>query len=78
MGQAGAAGVSGWLLTVIGYVPGAAGGQTQEVLHGIFAIATLVPALGFVLLSAVLWLWYPLHKRRVEENTAQLKLRRKG
>ena len=78
MGQAVAAGVSGWLLTVIGYVPGAAGGQTQEVLHGIFAIATLVPALGFVLLSAVLWLWYPLHKRRVEENTAQLKLRRKG
>lgn len=78
MGQAVAAGVSGWLLTVIGYVPGAAGGQTQQVLSGIFAIATLVPALGFVLLSAVLWFWYPLHKRQVEENTAQLQQRRKG
>ena len=76
MGQAIAAGVSGWLLTAIGYVPGAAGGQTQEVLSGIFAIATLVPALGFVLLAAVLWWWYPLHKRQAEENAALLKARR--
>ena len=76
MGQAVAAGVSGWLLTAIGYMPGAAGGQTQEVLSGIFAIATLVPALGFVLLSAVLWWWYPLHKRQVEENVARLKEKR--
>ena len=73
LGQAAAAGVTGWLLTFIGYAPGAAGGQTQGVLDGIFAIATLVPALGFVLLSAVLWLWYPLHKKRVEENAAMLK-----
>ena len=72
MGQAVAAGVSGWLLTAIGYVPGAAGGQTQAVLSGIFAVATLVPALGFVLLAAVLWWWYPLHKARVESNTALL------
>ena len=78
MGQAVAAGVSGWLLTAIGYVPGAAGGQTQDVLRGIFAIATLVPALGFVLLSAVLWLWYPLHKKRVEENAAALRRKRDG
>ena len=73
MGQAAAAGVSGWLLTLIGYVPGAAGGQAPQVLRGIFAIATLVPALGFVLLSAVLWLWYPLHKKRLEENAALLR-----
>ena len=72
LGQAAAAGVTGWLLTAIGYVPGAAGGQTQDVLSGIFAIATLVPALGFVLLAAVLWWWYPLHKRKVEENSALL------
>lgn len=73
MGQAVAAGVSGWLLTAIGYVPGASGGQTQDVLSGIFAIATLVPALGFVLLAAVLWWWYPLHKKQVEENAMRLK-----
>lgn len=73
LGQAAAAGVTGWLLTFIGYIPGAAGGQTGEVLDGIFAIATLVPAVGFVLLAAVLWLWYPLHKKQVEENAALLR-----
>ena len=76
LGQAVAAGATGWLLTAIRYVPGAAGGQTEAVLSGIFAITTLVPAVGFVLLSAVLWWWYPLRKAKVEENTALLKKRR--
>ena len=76
LGQAVAAGTAGWLLTAIGYVPGATGGQTQSVLSGIFAITTLVPAAGFALLSAVLWLWYPLRKARVDENTARLKKKR--
>ena len=78
MGQALAAGVSGWLLTSIGYVPGLSGGQPQSVLNGIFAIATLVPALGFMLLAAVLWWWYPLHKRQVDENAARLRERHAG
>jgi len=73
LGQAAAAGVTGWLLTLIGYMPGAAGGQTAQVRDGIFAIATLVPALGFVLLAAVLWWWYPLHKTKAEENAARLR-----
>ena len=72
LGQAAAAGVTGWLLTAIGYVPGAAG-QTQEVLSGIFTIATLVPAAGFILLALTLWLWYPLHKNRVTENVEKLR-----
>lgn len=76
LGQAAAAGVTGWLLTMIGYVNGSSVGQPQTVLDGIFAIATLVPALGFALLAAVLWLWYPLHKRQVDENAALLKARR--
>ena len=78
LGQAMAAGVTGWLLTSIGYAPGAMGGQTQAVLSGIFAITTLVPAAGLLLLSAVLWWWYPLRKRQVDENTALLKRRREG
>ena len=73
LGQAAAAGTTGWLLTAIGYVPGAQSGQTPEVLSGIFSIATLVPAVGFALLSLVLWLWYPLHRRRVEENVSKLR-----
>ena len=78
LGQAAAAGLSGWLLTAIGYVNGSASGQPQEVLDGIFTIATLVPALGFALLAVILWLWYPLHKRQVQENARLLKARRRG
>ena len=76
LGQAASAGLSGWLLTAIGYVPAAAGGQTEGVLSGIFAIATLVPALGFALLALILGLWYPLHKKQADENAVLLKSRR--
>lgn len=75
-GQALAAGVSGWLLTAIGYSSEAASAgkaQSERVLDGIFNISTLLPALGFILLAAVLWFWYPLHKRQVESNIAKLK-----
>ena len=72
LGQAASAGLSGWLLTLTGYVPGAGGSQTPEVLHGIFAISTLVPGVGFALLALVLALWYPLHKKQVDENVARL------
>jgi len=77
MGQAISAGVSGWLLTLIGYVPGSAA-QTGDVLSGIFTIATLVPALGLGLLAAVLFWWYPLHKKQVEENVARLREKHKN
>lgn len=76
LGQALAAGLSGWLLEGIGYDSGAASagfGQSESVLNGIFSISTLVPALGFALLGLVLWFWYPLHKRQVDENVAALK-----
>ncbi len=73
LGQAAAAGLTGWLLTAIGYMSGSASGQTPEVQGGIFTITTLVPALGFFLLALVLGLWYPLHKRQVDENIARLK-----
>ena len=72
LGQAVSAGVSGWLLTLIGYVPGSAA-QSGSVLSGVFTIATLVPAVALGLLAAVLALWYPLHRRQVEENVARLK-----
>ena len=75
LGQALAAGISGWLLTGIGYDSEAAKQglrQTQDVLDGIFNISTLVPALGFVLLAVVLWFWYPLHKKQVDANVIAL------
>ena len=78
VGQAAAVGLTGALLSLIGYVPGAVGGQTAAVREGIFGIATLAPGVGFALLAAVLWFWYPLHKRQVDENVALLKRRREG
>ena len=75
LGQALAAGVSGWLLSGIGYsseIAAAGGDQAPEVLNGIFNISTIVPAIGFLLLAAVLWFWYPLHKKDVDANVAAL------
>ncbi len=74
LGQAAAAGLSGGLLSLIGYSD-----VTQndpQILSGIFNISTLVPALGFALLAIVLWFWYPLHKKQVEENVRLLKEKR--
>ena len=76
LGQALAAGLSGWLLEAIGYNSSAAAeglAQTEPVLEGIFNISTLVPALGFALLGLILWFWYPLHKKQVDANVAALK-----
>ncbi len=76
LGQAVAAGMSGWLLEAIGYNEKALEqgvGQTEAVKNGIFDISTLVPALGFGLLALVLWFWYPLHKKQVDENIEKLK-----
>jgi len=74
LGQAAAAGVSGGLLTWIGYSDATA--FEPSVTLGIFNISTLVPATGFLLLALILWFWYPLHKKQVEENVAALKKKR--
>lgn len=74
LGQAAAAGVSGFLLTLIGYTQETA--FDTDVVNGIFNISTLVPAVGFGLLAAILWFWYPLHKKQVEENVTLLKKKR--
>ena len=66
LGQAAASGVTGGLLTMIGY-----SNATQfdpNVTEGIFMLSTLVPAIGFLILGVALFSFYPLHKTRVEEN----------
>ena len=81
LGQAVAAGLSGWLLEAIGYNSNAINqgiGQTAAVKDGIFNITTLVPALGFFLLALVLIFWYPLHKKQVDSNVAALDEKRKN
>ncbi len=70
LGQAASSGVSGALLSYIGYD---AENITERVKEGIFDISTLVPAIGLILLAAILWFWYPLHKKQVDENVRILK-----
>lgn len=76
LGQAAAAGVSGGLLTLIGYNQGTA--FDSGVLEGIFNISTLVPAVGFGALAIVLWFFYPLHKKTVEKNIEILRVKHEG
>lgn len=71
LGQAASAGLTGALLTLIGYDKSTA--FEESVKNGIFDISTLVPAVGFIILALVLWFWYPLHKKQVDENVAILK-----
>lgn len=76
LGQALAAGLSGGLLSLIGYSDATA--FEPSVLSGIYTISTLLPAVGFALLAIVLWFWYPLHKGRVEENVRILREKHGG
>ena len=71
LGQAATSGLVGGLLTLVGYEQGTA--FDPAVKEGIFDIATLVPAVGFLLLAVVLWFWYPLHKKQVDHVVSVLK-----
>lgn len=73
LGQALSAGLTGALLSAIGYSDTTA--FDEGVLRGLFDISTLVPALGFGLLALILWFWYPLHKKKVEENVRLLEIK---
>jgi GPH family glycoside/pentoside/hexuronide:cation symporter len=75
LGQAAASGVTGALLTAIGYSESTA--FNKNVLEGIFDISTLVPGVGFILLALILWFWYPLHKKQVNENVVYLEKKHK-
>ena len=66
LGQAASAGVTGALLGLIGYSAETA--FEPAVTEGIFNLACLIPTGGFILLAAALWLFYPLNKKRVEDN----------
>ena len=67
LGQALAGGLSGWALGWIGYQEGGVQ-QSDAVLGGVYTLATLVPAVLCGLAALALALWYPLSRRRVEEN----------
>ena len=78
MGQAASSGVAGALLTAIGYVSGSTVGQAEAVKEGIYTLSCLVPGIGFLLLAAITWFFYPLNKKRVDDNVKVLEAKRAG
>ncbi len=74
VGQAASAGLSGALLSMIGYTQDTA--FDNDVVNGIYDISLLLPAGGFLLLGLILWFWYPLHRKEVEQNVEILRKKR--
>ena len=74
LGQACSSGLSGVLLSIIGYTTATA--FDPKVVDGIYNITCLVPAGGMILLLLALWFLYPLNKKRVEENAEKLRIKR--
>lgn len=76
LGQAASAGLTGALITAVGYTEATA--YDPDVVNGIFNISCLVPAAGFLLVALALIFLYPLNKKQVEANCAELARRRDG
>ncbi len=74
LGQAASSGLSGFLLSAIGYTKETA--FEPDVVKGIYNITCLAPAIGFLLLAAALKFLYPLTRERVEKNAAALEEKR--
>lgn len=74
LGQAGASGLTGLLLSVAGYTVETA--FDTGVVNKIYNLATVVPAVGMVLLALSLMFLYPLSKKKVLENVETLRQRR--
>ncbi len=75
LGQALSAGLTGSLLTMIGYSNATA--FDPEVTERIFKLSCIAPIIGFTLVAVFLIVIYPLNKKHVEENVAVLAARRK-
>lgn len=75
IGQAFAGGLGGYALGIIGFDSGNTV-QSQEVLDGIYNIATLLPGILYLGVAISLLFLYPLNKKQVEENIAALKQKR--
>lgn len=74
LGQALSSGLTGSLLTMIGYTQATA--FEPVITERIFKLSCIAPIVGFALVAVFLWFLYPLDKKRVEENAAELARRR--
>ena len=73
-GQGFSSGIAGAMLSMIGY--SAATAFNPEVVSKIYDVTCLVPGVAYGLLIIVIIFLYPLSKKRVEANTAELRRRR--
>lgn len=73
LGQGLATGLTGWLISLVGYSKETA--FDPSVTQGIYNLGTLVPAIGFLVMALLLFFIYPLSKKKVLENNAELKKR---
>lgn len=74
IGQALSSGMVGGLLSLIGYSQATA--FDPDVTNGIFNLSCLIPIIGYVAVALVLIFLYPLNKKRVEDNCAELARRK--
>lgn len=73
-GQGFSSGIAGAMLSMVGY--SAATAFDPQVVNSIYDVTCLVPAIAYVVLALVIIFLYPLSKKRVEGNTAELRRRR--
>jgi len=74
IGQALAGGLGGYALTLIGYISSTENiVQAPEVVNRIYSVSTIVPAVCYLIVAIILAFWYPLTKRKVNENQALIK-----
>ena len=85
LGQALSSGMIGALLTAVGWGVGTEAEITAQlanpwatpaVMNGMYNIACLVPGIGLVVVALALAFIYPLNKKRVDANVAELERRR--
>lgn len=78
LGQALSSGMIGSVLSAIGYSAQVAANPSAypDVLDGIFRWSCLIPAIGLIAVTLALLFLYPLNKKKVEENVAELARRR--
>jgi glycoside/pentoside/hexuronide:cation symporter, GPH family len=77
VGLALAGGLAGFALSAVGFQSGSAT-QTQDTIEGIYLVSTLVPGVLYAVSALLLLFIYPLSRRRVAANVAELKARRDG
>jgi len=77
VGQALAGGIGGFAIAAVGY-DAANEVQTEQALNGIHTLATLIPALTYLIVLLTLVFFYPLNKKRLAKMTEELAAKRES